>query len=61
LGKEVGRWLMNRDEDSLSDFREFAQEAYRVVCSLTIETRSRFVEEDQNTGLGYELNTNCET
>lgn len=46
LGKEVGRWLVDRDEDSLSDFREFAQEAYRVVCSLAIETRSRFVEED---------------
>ena len=59
LGKEVGRWLMNRDEDSLSDFREFTQEAYRVDCSLAIETRSRFVEEDQDTGLSYELNTNC--
>jgi hypothetical protein len=28
---------------------------------LAIEARSRFVEEDQNTGLSYELNTNCET
>ena len=59
--KEVGRWLVNSDEDSLSDFREFAQETYRVVCSLAIETRSRFVEKDQNTGLSYELNTNSET
>jgi hypothetical protein len=30
---------MNRDEDSLSHFRELAQEVYRVVCSLAIETR----------------------
>lgn len=58
LGEQLGRGLVDGDEDGLADGSKLSKEADRVVRRLTIETRGRLVEEDQDTWLGNKFNAN---
>ena len=58
LEEELGAGLMDGDKDGLTDVCKLAQEPDDVECSLSIETGSGFVQEDENAGFGYEFDSN---
>jgi hypothetical protein len=61
LGEQLSRGLVNSNENSLSDISQLAKELHGAECSLTIQTRSRFVKEDKNRRLRDEFDTNSDT
>jgi len=53
--------LVDRAKDSLALVRQLPQEPDDVPCALTIQSRGRFVQEQQQFGLGGELDTDRKT
>ena len=61
LGEELLGRLVDSDEDGLADVGELAEETDGVVGGLAIETGGGLVEEDEDAGLGDQLDTNGHT
>jgi hypothetical protein len=61
LREEEGVGLMDGAEDALASGSQLAQEPDDVEGALAIETRRRLVEEEQQLGLGRELDADRET
>lgn len=57
LLEQLSRWLMDSAENSLSGISETAKERHDSPGRLGVETGGRFVEEEEELGLGCELDT----
>ena len=60
-GEQKSRRLVDRAKNSLALVGELPQKPNNVPRALTIQPRCRFVQEQQEFGLGSELNTDRET
>ena len=60
LLEELGRRLVDRSEDGLAVVGELAEEEHDRPRRLRVETRGRLVEEDEEGGLGGELDADRE-
>jgi hypothetical protein len=52
---------MNGTQDSLSVFSKLSEELKNVPRGLRVQPRSRFIEEQEQFGLGNELDTNSQS
>jgi hypothetical protein len=50
---------MDGNEHSLADIGKFPEEPHRIESGLTIQSRCWLVKENEDRGLGYELDANC--
>jgi hypothetical protein len=59
--EQKGVGLVDGTEDLLAGRSKLSEETDQVVSGLTVETRGRLVEEEQEIGLGSKLDTDSDT